>query len=200
VTIVFARHGATDWNRDRRFQGQVDIPLNAQGRAQAQALAKALRGMQFDRAVSSDLSRAYETARAICGQSAVERDARWREFAFGQWEGLTWEEIVSRWPAVGEHGHTLAARYAPPDGETFDAVCARVSNALQDLRNANLQNVLVVTHAGPLHAVLHAVFGERRAEMEQVLGVRFSPASITRLRIDPDGAEVLTLNDVTHLL
>jgi len=92
-----------------------------------------LGGIHFDRVVSSDLSRAYETARIIAGETPVERDARWSEFAFGEWEGLTWEEIVERWPAAGEHAHTAAKRYEPPGGETFDAVCDRVAAALREL-------------------------------------------------------------------
>lgn len=199
MEIVFVRHGATEWNRDRRFQGQSDIPLNEEGRAQAQTLAHVLRGVDFDRAVSSDLSRAMDTARIIRGDAPVQSDQRWREFAFGQWEGLTWEEIAARWPVVDEHGHTAAKRYAPPDGETFEAVCRRVARALEDLRASCPSRVLVVTHAGPLHAMLHTLFGERQAEMQEVVGVRFSPASITRVALGDDAAEILALNDVAHL-
>jgi broad specificity phosphatase PhoE len=113
---------------------------------------------------------------------------------------LTWEEIVSRWPHVAERGVTVAKRYAPPDGETFDAVSKRVADALNDLQQGDLERVLIVTHAGPLHAMLHAVFGDRLADMEQVAGLRFSPAGITRLLLEHDGAEIVALNDVAHLL
>jgi len=130
----------------------------------------------------------------------IERDPRWREFAFGEWEGLTWEQIAARWPAAAQHGLTAAKRYEPPGGDTFEAVCRRVCEALDEMRASNLERVLVVTHAGPLHAMLHSIFRERLTEMEQLVGLRFSPAGITRLRLDPDGAEILALNDVAHLL
>jgi broad specificity phosphatase PhoE len=178
----------------------VDIPLDAMGRAQAQALAALLRDERFDHAVSSDLSRAYDTARIIRGDSPVERDRRWREFAFGEWEGLTWDEIAERWPDVAEHGSTAAKLYTPPGGESFEAVRARVSEAIQRLRTGGYQSVLVVTHAGPLHAMLHTFFGDRQAEMAETLAVRFWPASVTRIDVDDEGrADLLTLNEVAHL-
>lgn len=155
-----------------------------------------MRGQAFDIAVSSDLSRAYDTARAIRGELPVERDERWREFAFGQWEGLTWDEIVERWPYLAERSGTAARLYAPQGGETFEALCERVHRAIGDLRSGGYGNVLVVTHAGPLHAMLHAFFGEREGEMQEALSVRFSPGSITRVRLEKGRAELLALNEV----
>jgi probable phosphoglycerate mutase len=131
-----------------------------------------------------------ETARAIYGPN-VRPDPRWREFEFGEWEGLTWEQIVERWPQYGEQTGTAAKRYAPPGGETFEAVAARVASALDDLRGGGYEHALVVTHAGPLHAMLHAFFGE--------LPVRFTPASVTRVRLEGERPELTLLNDVAHL-
>lgn len=174
------------------------MPLSEEGRAQALALAHALTGVDFDRAVSSDLSRAYDTARAIRGTQHVAQDPRWREFAFGEWEGLTWEEIVARRPEYAAHASTAAKRYAPPGGETFETVCARVADALADLRAGSEGRVLVVTHAGPLHAMLHTLFGDREAEFQEALGVRFTPASITRVSFASGEAELVQLNDAAH--
>jgi broad specificity phosphatase PhoE len=173
--------------------------LDAKGRAQAQALAALLRGESFDHAVSSDLSRAYDTACAIRGDLSVARDERWREFAFGEWEGLTWEQICKRWPAMRGQHPTTAKQYAPPGGESFDAVQTRVTRALDELQSAGYTNVLVVTHAGPLHAMLHTFFGNREAEAQLLLGVRFSPASVTRIGVENGRAELLALNEVAHL-
>lgn len=78
-----------------------------------------------------------------------------------------------------------ARRYAPPGGETFEAVRARVEDALTSLRKSGAGNVLIVTHAGPLHAALDVLFGE--------VAVRFEPASITRVRLREDDAELLSL-------
>lgn len=121
----------------------------------------------------------------------MERDPRWREFAFGEWEGLTWEQILERRPHLGEAERTSAKLYTPEGGETFEAVQARVSQAIDELHEARYQNVLVVTHAGPLHAMLHTLFGE--------IDVRFSPASVTRVAWEDERAQLLALNEVAHL-
>jgi broad specificity phosphatase PhoE len=155
-----------------------------------------LRGERFDAAISSDLSRALQTARAICGERAVERDTRWREFAFGEWEGLTWDEIAARWPHAAQHGSAVAKLYTPAGGESFEAVRERVAHAISDIRSRGIDHALVVTHAGPLHAMLHTFFGERQAEMAETLAVRFAPGSVTRIDVDGDGrADLLSLNE-----
>lgn len=158
-----------------------------------------MRSERFDRAVSSDLSRAFETARIIRGKAPVERDPRWREFAFGEWEGLTWEEIAARSPELAGREITAATRYEPPGGESFAAVRERVAQALADLERARYESVLIVTHAGPLHAMLHTFFGHREAEMQEVLGVRFVPACITQVEVIAGAADLLTLNEAAHL-
>lgn len=149
--------------------------------------------------MSSDLSRAYDTARAIRGELPVERDVRWREFAFGAWEGLTWEQILERFPEAAERHWSVAKRYAPPGGETFDTVQARVAQALDELGASGYANVLIVTHAGPLHAMLHTFFGNRESEFQEVLAVRFSPASVTRIELADGRPQLVALNDVAHL-
>lgn len=179
------------WNRDGRFQGQTDVPLSDEGRAQALALARVLGGVTFDVAMSSDLSRAFDTAQAICGDR-VRADVRWREFDFGEWEGMTWAEICARWPQYGAEELSMAQRYAPPGGETFDALCARVGEAVDDLRAGGFAHALVVTHAGPLHAMLAQWFPQVR--------VRFVPASITAVHVDAGAApQLLALNEAAHV-
>jgi ribonuclease H / adenosylcobalamin/alpha-ribazole phosphatase len=130
----------------------------------------------------------------------VQRDARWREFAFGLWEGLTWEEIASRWPTLAQQGHTAAKLYAPVGGETFEAVCDRVKNALADLQGSGHERVLVVTHAGPMHAMLHLLFAQQEATISEMAGIRFLPASITRVQLIDGAGQIVLLNDVSHLL
>lgn len=201
IRFTFVRHGSTEWNALRRFQGQSDIPLDANGRAQAKALAALLRNEQFDIAISSDLSRAYETARIIRGELPVEQDPRWREFAFGEWEGLTWDEIAQRWPDLAQHSVAAAKYYTPVGGESFDEVRARVRAAIADVRARGYAHALIITHAGPLHAMLHSFFSEREAEMAEALAVRFSPASVTRIDVDEGGrAGLVSLNETAHLL
>ncbi len=198
---MLVRHGRTEWNAGRRFQGHSDIPLSAEGRAQAQALADVLRERRFARAYASDLGRAMETARAIAAPHglAVAPDARLREFNFGAWEGLTWNEITERWPELRDHGSTAAKLYQPEGGESFDEVCARVGAFFEDIRTPSDETVLVVTHAGVLHATLE-VFGASIVDRKgDALSLSFNPASITELAMDGDAVRIITLNHVAHL-
>lgn len=99
TTIAFIRHGMTDWNKERRAQGQSDIPLNETGRAEAHALAERLSAESWDLVYASDLSRARETAEIAAARMGVpvRLDARLREMYKGETEGTTPEERVQRW-------------------------------------------------------------------------------------------------------
>jgi broad specificity phosphatase PhoE len=192
------RHGRTAWNASGRFQGHTDIPLDDEGRLQARAVARMLADDSFDVAVASDLARARETAEIVLGDRgvALDLDSRWREMRFGTWEGLAWNEIVERQPELAEHSSTAPRFYTPPGGESFDDVCDRIADALAvlDSRVERGARVLVATHAGPLHALLRVALGRDESE---ALGVRFSPASTTRIAFDGGGgARVVELNRI----
>jgi len=193
--LILVRHGETAWNAQRRFQGQTDLPLSARGRMQAQAVANALINLPFSRVYASDLQRALETARTIAAPHGIDvvEDARLREFDFGEWEGRTWTEIVARSPRM--RLPTAARLYKPPGGERFKAVLARVRAFLRDLAMQETDRVLVVSHAGPLHAALAAL---APAGIERD-AVAFSTGSITRLAMDGRRPRIITLNDVSHL-
>lgn len=149
--ILLARHGETDWNLGGRVQGHTDIPLNATGIAQAQYLADELAGEPLVAVYSSDLGRARETAAAVAARHslAVSIDPDLREKNFGSWEGLTDTEIRERFPH--------AKRGAWGDGETTEAVAERVVAAVARAASPS-GPVLVVSHGGPLRALL-AHFG-----------------------------------------
>jgi broad specificity phosphatase PhoE len=152
TVILLARHGETDWNRERRVQGHSDTRLNDTGRAQARALGEELDGEPIDAVYSSDLMRAHETARLVAeprglGVTAI-RDLRERHF--GTWEGLTDEEIFARFPQARE-----ASGREWGDAETQEEMAARVLGALRRIAETHVgQRVLVVSHGGPLRAVL----------------------------------------------
>src|SRR5919109_4497125 len=120
--IILARHGETDWNRERRWQGHSDRPLNGTGRAQAQALADELAGQPIAAVYSSDLLRAHETARIVADRLGLDvvTVPGLRERRFGSWEGLQDVEVERRFPGV--HG--------PPDGESREAMAHRVLDSL----------------------------------------------------------------------
>jgi broad specificity phosphatase PhoE len=126
TTILLARHGETDWNLNRRVQGHSDTPLNNTGRAQARALGEELAGERIDAVYSSDLV---------------------RERHFGTWEGMTDDEIFARFDPTPETSWG--------DGETREEMAERVLDALRRIAATHPESrVLVVSHGGPLRAVL----------------------------------------------
>jgi broad specificity phosphatase PhoE len=147
TTFLLARHGETEWNREQRYQGHADPPLNETGRAQAEELAERLAEERIDAVYSSDLRRAAETA-AIVGARLglpVEHEPGLREIDVGSWQGLTKAQIDGR----------------PWDGETYEHHAARVTQALREI-GAHYPDgrVLVVSHGGSLRRVQQAVLGE----------------------------------------
>ncbi len=191
------RHGETALNASRRFQGRSDAPLSQRGQEQAEALARALREEPFTHAFASDLRRAFQTAEIIVQPHGltVAPDARLREFDFGLWEGLTWPEIVERFPDLAGKAPKQARNYTPTGGERFEDVEARVGAFLDDVRKLpNDAHVLVVTHAGALHAAF-AVLAPLGADFE---GISFANGSITRVAVAGTRALLLSLSDVSH--
>jgi broad specificity phosphatase PhoE len=149
TTFLLVRHGETDWNFERRVQGHADRPLNETGRAQARALADELEGEPIDAVYSSDLVRAHETARIVADRIGLPVTALpdLREKHFGTWEGMTDREILDRFPDA-RTGHW-------GDAETTEEVSRRVLEALRRIAAAHpTGRVLVVSHGGPLRAVL----------------------------------------------
>ena len=145
TTILLARHGETDWNREGRWQGWADPPLNETGRGQAQALAEELRGTPFDAVYSSDLRRAHETAEIVAAPHGVPVvvDPALREIDIGPWSGLTHDEIRARFPDGSR-----------PGGETRDEHAARVRAAVERIARENAgRRVLIVTHGGTVRTV-----------------------------------------------
>jgi broad specificity phosphatase PhoE len=183
VELICVRHGRTAWNADKRFQGHPDIPLDDEGRAQASALASLLAGQRIDAAASSDLVRAVETARIVLASRdlPLRLDPDWREMQFGEWEGLTWAQIVAANPQLDPSSETAVKAYTPSGGETFEGLCARVGRAVDRLAAEVPDDgvALVATHAGPLHALLSVLLGDAE---RAALKVRFLTASITRFR------------------
>ena len=153
TTLLLARHGETDWNRERRLQGSTDTQLNDLGRSQAMQLAAELEDVELAAIYSSDLRRARETAEIVAEWKGldVHADRGLRERSFGSWEGLTRDEIAERFPDLEHH-----------DGEGDEQVRSRVLAAMQRIVTAHPRgNVLVVSHGSALNALWHHASGER---------------------------------------
>jgi len=147
VTLVLWRHGQTDYNVERRFQGQSDVPLNKVGLRQAAEAAPYLAAMRPSAIFSSDLSRAAATADALARLTGlpVQLEKDLRERSGGSWEGLTETEIRERFPVE-------RATWSPPDGELAQAVADRASAALERIAASTPggSTTVVVSHGAAL--------------------------------------------------
>jgi broad specificity phosphatase PhoE len=167
VTLVLWRHGQTDYNLERRFQGQSDVPLNELGRQQAVQAARYLATLAPSAIFSSDMSRATVTAEALATLTGlpVQLDKDLRERSGGSWEGLTEPEIAARFPAE-------RASWSPPDGEPAVAVADRASAALERIADSLPGGSLavVVSHGAALSMAVARLLGLPEQPSARVLG------------------------------
>lgn len=182
--ITLVRHGETDWNVSGRWQGQAPVPLNDQGRRQAQLLAQHLLSQADDLTAiyASDLSRAYETATIIASavSKSIKVDARLREINVGLWQGLTSDEVRA-WDAERLKAVQLDSDTTPrPGGESWADVAKRSLEALQDYHLQHpTGHILVVTHGGVIHHTLKLLkLIDKTPPIENT--------SLTRISFDPN--------------
>jgi probable phosphoglycerate mutase len=211
--LLIVRHGHTSWNSDGRFQGQLDIPLDEVGQAQAAAVARRLahelqRAQERPGAIyASDLSRAWQTARSI--QNAIAEaiqpepipplvlEPRLREMHFGEWQGLTYAEIQACQPAALAAWEADWLNNAPPGGETLTQLVERVQAVYHEILAAHPDGtVLLVGHGGALQALLCMALG---LPPERFWQLQLDNTGLADLRIYPEGAILNLFNDTCHL-
>ena len=196
-TIYLIRHGETDWNRDGRWQGHSDVPLNAAGQQQAQRLARRLAetGARCDAFYASDLSRAWQTAEVISGALGLRPSPApaLREIDLGVWSGKTHTEIEREYPDQWwklQHNED----FPRGGGETFAAFQARVLEWLNRAAETHAGGILyAVTHGGCIRAVALHTLGLTWAEREKIPAI--GNASLTILEIDAGRWNIIRMND-----
>lgn len=197
--LILLRHGETDWNRELRFQGHVDVSLNAIGLEQARRLALRLAGETVHHVYASDLMRAQQTAEPVSrelGLHAVS-DAALREQSFGQVDGMRVDDIKAQHPQAWEGWLRFEEDYGMPGGETTRQFHSRVMDAVARLVAAHRgRTLVVVTHGGVLDMVY------RTARSLGLNGPRQSDipnAGLNRVRVHDGGIDILAWADVQHL-
>jgi probable phosphoglycerate mutase len=197
--LVAVRHGETAWNVELRMQGQLDVPLNDTGRWQAERLAEALRDERFDAIHASDLARALETARIVARSQGIEvtADSGLRERCFGEFQGLTFDEVSRRWPEGARRWKHREPDYAPEGAESLRAFAARCVAAVERIaaRHAG-GSILVVAHGGVLDSLYRAA---THVPLQPTRSWALGNASINRLLWTPQGFALVGWNDTAHL-
>jgi probable phosphoglycerate mutase len=201
--LILIRHGETDWNRELRFQGHIDVPLNDMGHEQARRLGCRLARETVQHLVSSDLMRAQQTATPAAQQLGlpVVTTVTLREQHFGVVEGLRADEIQVQHPRAWEEWLEFREEHAMPEGESARDFHARIVAALGAIATAHAgERVLVVTHGGVLDMVWRtaqglSLSGPRRSEIPN--------AGFNRIRIAdaamPSQIDILEWADTRHL-
>ena len=199
LELLLIRHGETDWNRELRFQGQVDVPLNATGHEQALRLGVRLASEAVDRLYSSDLVRTVQTASPAAERLALPgmADRALREQAFGVIDGMSVPDIQRDHPDIWARWLDFDPDYAPPGGETQREFHDRVMGAMARLAHAHGgERLVIVTHGGVLDILYRvatglALGGPRQCDIPN--------AGINRLRTDGRRVDIVSWGEVEHL-
>ena len=199
ATVYFARHGETDFSREDRFCGDTDAPLNARGRAMAEALAEHYAGVAWAGLYASPMQRALDTVAPLAARVKlpVVQLAGLREISYGSWEGRSEKEL--RGTPAFDAWAADPAKNAPPGGETALSIAARANTALADLRAAHPDgNVLVVSHKATIRILVCVLLGVDLARFRDRIGM--PEASVTQVEFrGARGPLLVRLGDTAHL-
>ena len=197
--FLFIRHGETDWNRQQRFQGQIDVPLNDLGHTQARRLGERLAGEPSEHLISSDLQRAQQTAAplATAWQAAPALMPGLREQCFGVLEGLDVPTIKARHPDLWTRWLEHRADFALPGGESLKQFHARVIAAVKALAEAHPgRRLTVVTHGGVLDMLWRTSHG---LPLDGLRTCEIPNTGLNHLRWRQGTLDIVRWADASHL-
>ena len=199
--LLLVRHSEVYSNREMRYIGSRDEVLTEKGQIQAMQLAEALAILPVTAVYSSPLQRAYATAQAIARRHGLEVQLvnDLRESDFGLWEGLSYAEVIARSPQDAEQLRAWErdSTLAPPRGESLEAMYTRVCVAVEHLvAKYPDQTIVLVSHVGPLKAILCAALGVSIASAFRIF---LDPATISVVDWRESYPVVRLVNSHAHL-
>ena len=202
--IILVRHGETDWNKQGRFQGQIDIPLNQNGKAQAQAASQFLKDVSIQKAFSSSLSRPKETAQIILKEHPgidISLKDNLIEIGHGQWEGKLESEIKSDWPDLLKMWKSLPEKVQMPDGENIKEVSKRSITGWMEICKSlkNDETALVVAHDAVNKTILCHLLGLTPSEIWMVKQGNGGITVIDLSEKEDQPDQITCLNITSHL-
>ena len=198
--LLLVRHGETELNSAERYWGHSDVKLSALGVRQAERLRNRLATQKIDAIYSSDLQRAWATAKTIASRHQLDVTicAELREINFGRIEGLNFEEISQLFPEFAAKWRAQRSTNIEfPGGESLDQLNNRVGNFVGRLKKHKAEEtILIVAHAGVLRSLICQLMG---VELRYIYQIRLNLASLSILETYPAGAILTLLNDTSHL-
>lgn len=196
--VILIRPGETDWNRQGRWQGWVDSPLDDYGRAQAKQLARYIRNIGLSALYSSDSRRAVQTAEILVAQLGFPPvyDKRWRERDIGNWQGMTLDEIRAWYPEDYRKLQADIENFRVPEGESRADVRQRVMAAFNAILAEDKGSTIgIISHTTSTHMLLDSL-----VDGYDIYAAVLGNTAVTTIRLGETGQwEMVALNDLSHL-
>lgn len=199
TTILLIRHGETPWNRETKFRGVYDIPLNENGRAQARLAGEALKNRKIDAVYTSPLSRAKETAELAVGGRGIEIKIHngLTDFDYGHWTGLPEDEVARRWPSELGAWKTRPHAMRVPGGDTLAGVSEKAFGAMEEIAEKHRGETVALFAHRVVNKLL--VLGALDLSTDRFPFIRQDNCCINEFRRVDGGYVIFSINDVSHL-
>lgn len=200
IRLFITRHGQTEWNLEKRFQGSKDSLLTELGEKQAGMLRDRLASQNFDLIYSSHLQRAYRTAEIIKDNREIKiiKDKALSEMKLGDWEGLKYDHVIEKYSKEYDLFWNKPHLFEATSGEGYSDLKKRVIGSLKRIiRENDDKNILIVTHTIVIKQIM-AYFEKR--PLEKLWDLPYiHPTSLSLIEIDDEKTNVKLHGDISHL-
>ena len=193
--IILIRHGQTNDNLEKRYSGFIDICLNEYGKRQARLLRKKLASFGVQKTFSSSSKRAVHFAILSCGRPDIAIVPQLREMNFGIFEGMSYPEIMQKYPDIYNNWIKNSFKNKAPKGESFGDLKKRVLSAFRKIVHSQQNKVsVVVTHAGPIRVILGEVL-----KLKNIWKISPKSGGMSIIEFNKQKAKVLVINNTSYL-
>lgn len=193
--LLLIRHGETTWNKNKRYSGVSDVLLSKEGKRQAEKLHKRLKCATIDKIYSSDRKRAIQTAKIVFKDKDFEKIYDLREIHFGIFEGLTYSQVMKKYPVVYKQWLKDPYSIKIPKGESLFEFKKRIISAIKKVIASNKnKTVAIVCHGGAISVILNHIL--KTKEFWQKIP---KSASLSIIEHNKRKIEIKLFNDITHL-
>jgi probable phosphoglycerate mutase len=191
--LYLMRHGAIEAAKEKRFVGQVDLPLSPDGRKQSERQGRQLRDISFAQVWCSDLKRAHETAAIVCRDRALTLQSapELREINLGLWDGIVMSQIRNQFPDLWLARGKDIGHFRPPGAESFADLRQRTVPFILHIAAQSAGNTLIVTHAGVIRVLLCQVL---EMPLSHLFRIHLDYGGITLIKDINDMSRVMAVN------
>lgn len=195
--IYLVRHGEIEKGEEKRFIGQVEVPLSIKGHLQAVYLGDEFKKYDFKHIFCSDISRCVKTAEIIAHKQDKEITVlnELREINLGKWDGKTFKEIKEKYPKeFNERGENFTS-FCPPEGESFEDLSKRILPVFKDITEKAMGDILIVSHAGVNRVILCDLLG---IPLDDIFSVHQDYGCINLIEKNKDKFRVNIINNESY--